>query len=219
MMTKAVFFDLDNTLYDAEQYFLGAFEIISKHVSLKYNISEERVYKKLVRLWREKTSMYPYLFDDLANLFHLDRDSPKELVAIFNQYHCRLEPYPDVMPTLGKLKETGYRLGIITDGDVARQKRKIASLGLEPLFALIIYAKEIEPKPSSSTFLIALDKLKVKASDTFYVADNPLLDFRGAKEAGMSTVRIMIGEFAKVPGHHDIDFEITDLTKLLDIIG
>jgi len=218
-MMKAMFFDLDNTLYDAQQYFLGAFNNISKYISLKYNIPKQEVHKALVELWSEKTSMYPHLLDDLLGLFHIDQDSTKVIVKIFNEYTGKLEPYPDVFPVLQMLRQTGYKLGIITDGDVERQKRKIESLKFEPLFDVIIYAKETESKPSSLPFLASLEKLKANATDVFYVADNPLIDFKGAKEAGLKTIRILRGEFTKVPRNEYIDFEIEKLEELLEIIN
>jgi len=218
LVVKAVLFDLDNTLYDTQQYFLGAFGDISKYISVKHNIPEQKIYEALVGLWREKTSMYPYLFNDLLNLFHLDQTSLEDIVRIFNGHAGEMELYPDVIPTLQALRERNYKLGIITDGNVKRQKRKIKLLKLEPLFDVIVYAREVESKPSSSPFLAALKKLGIKAPDTFYIGDNPLLDFKGAKEAGTRTIRVLRGEFTKVPQNEDIDFETKNLSELLEIV-
>ena len=214
---KAALFDLDNTLYDAQQYFLGAFEDVAKYLSAKYSLPKQEIYETLAELWRKKTSMYPYLFNDLLNLFHLDQSSLEDIVRRFNEHTGRIELYPDAIPTLQGLEERHYKLGIITDGNVKRQKRKIESLKLQPLFDVIVYAKEVESKPSSSPFLIALEKLGVKASDAFYVADNPLIDFKGAKEIGIKTVRILRGEFTELPKNEDIDLEIEKLEELLEI--
>lgn len=215
---KAALFDLDNTLYDAQQYFLGAFTDVSKYISAKHDIPEHAVYKALVKLWKEKTSTYPYLFNDLLELLHLSQDGLPTLVETFNEYAGTIEPYPDAIPTLHSLKETGVKLGIITDGNVERQKRKIESLKLETLFDVIVYAKESESKPSPLPFLTALDKLKVKPSDALYVADNPILDFKGAKEVGIKTIRILRGEYTIIPRNEYIDFEVERLEELLEII-
>jgi len=215
---KAVLFDLDNTLYDAQQYFLGAFNDISKYISAKHSLHQQEVYKTLVGLWREKTSMYPYLFNDLLTFLHLSQDSLKSIIKIFNDYSGVIEPYPDVIPTLRALQARNYKLGVVTDGNVERQKRKIELLTLEPFFDAIIYTKEIESKPSALPFSRALYKLKVKPSAALYVGDNPLLDFKGAKEAGIKTIRILQGEFAKVPGKEDIDFEIEGPNELLELL-
>ena len=143
---KAVLFDLDNTLYNAEQYFFGAFDNISKYISVKYNISGNKVYDTLVTMWREKTSMYPYLFNDLLKLLNLEPDNLQAVIKRFNECRVDLKPYPDAIPTLRILKERGYKLGIITDGDTARQRRKIEYLALEPFFGSIVYAKHTTAK-------------------------------------------------------------------------
>lgn len=215
---KAVLFDLDNTLYDARQYFLGAFGDVSEYVSKKYNLHKQDIYNTLVKLWEEKTSMYPSLFNDLLNPFHLDQSACEDILRIFNRYSGKLELYPNVIPTLNVLRERDYKLGIITDGNVERQKRKIELLKLEPLFDIVVYTKEVEAKPSSSPFLVALRKLGVNAADALYVGDNPLLDFKGAKETGIRTIRVVRGEFAKLPRNEYIDFETENLSELLEIV-
>jgi len=214
---KAALFDLDNTLYDTQQYFVGALNGIAKYLSTRYNMSEREISATALEIWQQKTSMYPYLFNDLLELLHLSQDSLPALVKTFNEYVGTIEPYPDAIPTLCSLKGTGVKLGIITDGNVERQKRKIELLGLSPFFDAIVYAKELEPKPSSLPFLAALERLKVKAPDALYVADNPLVDFQGAKEARMKTIRVVRGEFVKVQSNEYIDFEIEKLNELLEL--
>jgi FMN phosphatase YigB (HAD superfamily) len=65
----------------------------------------------------------------------------------------------------------------------------------------------------------ALKKLDVVPSETFYVGDNPLVDFEGAKKAGMKTIRILRGEFKKFPKNMYIDFEVKDLIEVLKLLG
>jgi len=216
---KAVFFDLDNTLYDSREYCFGAFKEISDYLSEKYNIPSSEIYKNLTNLWQKKTSIYPYLFDDLLKILDIKNGKlTMNIVKIFNGYKGKLKPYSEVISTLKKLKKGGYKLGIITDGNVERQKRKIKLLGIKNFFETIIYTKEIEPKPSESPFLVALGKIKIKPRNAFYVADNPLVDFEGAKKIGMITLRIKKGEFMKIPKNKYIDFEIKNFSEILNIV-
>lgn len=216
---SAVLFDLDNTLYDVKEYFTGAFAVVSEYLSKKYDIYREDIYNALVKLWEEKTSMYPHLFNDLLYIFGINENEVEILVKVFNEYNGKLEPYPDVIPTLQGLKRRRCKLGIVTDGNVERQKRKIELLGFRHFFDAIIYAKEIDSKPSPRPYLKALEELEVKPSNIFYVADNPLIDFEGAKGVEMRTIRLLRGEFAEFPRNKHIDFQIKRLDKLLEIIG
>ena len=59
--------------------------------------------------------------------------------------------------------------------------------------------------------------LNINPEKSFYIADNPLVDFKGAKEAGFNTIRIKRGEFSHIPPNEDIDTEINSLNELLDI--
>jgi putative hydrolase of the HAD superfamily len=217
-MMNAVLFDLDNTLYDSEEYFLGAFKAISSVVSEKYHVAEMAVYKSLVKIWKKKTSMYPHLFNDLLSAFQIDESELQNLVEIFNKYDGIIGPYNDTIPTLSALRKKGYQLGLVTDGNPERQARKVRILGIRTFFETIVYTTKIEPKPSSAAYLTALKKLKVGPSETCYVGDNPLIDFEGAKKVGITTIRILRGEFSRLPKNEFIDFEIRDLKKTIRIV-
>lgn len=217
-MKKAVFFDLDNTLYDNKQYFLGAFKEIANYLFKKHGILREKTYKDLIKLWKEKTSIYLYLFDDLLDVLKLKKEL-KKVIKIFNDYEGKLRPYPGVISVLKELKKRNYKLGIITDGNVKRQKRKIKALGFGNFFQVIIYTKKSKPKPSKTSFLTAFKKMNIKPKNTYYIADNPLVDFEGSKKTGMKTVRILKGEFKNYPRNKYIDFEIKNFNDLLKIIN
>jgi beta-phosphoglucomutase-like phosphatase (HAD superfamily) len=58
---KSAIFDLDNTLYDSAQYYSGAFSEVAEYLAGKYTQSRKNIYAKLMRNWRENTSMYPHL--------------------------------------------------------------------------------------------------------------------------------------------------------------
>lgn len=216
---KAVFFDLDNTLYDSRQYFRGVFREISGYLWQKYGIPRKKIYRELSDLWQKKTSAYPYLFNDLLDVLDINgRESVKNIVGIFNNYKGNLNLYAGNITILKKLKKLDYKLGIITDGDVERQKRKIWLLGIKNFFDIIIYTKEIEPKPSKKPFSAAVKKIKIIPQNIFYIADNPLIDFEGAKKVGMKTIRILRGEFKDVAKNKYIDFEIDKFNEIFNLI-
>ena len=214
----SVIFDLDNTLYDAKQYFSGAFNEIAAYLSKKHNVAGNNTYKRLMKIWKTKTSTYPYLFDDLLNNLEL-KNELKNTIKIFNEHDSLLKPYDDVIPTLKELKKKNFKLGIITDGNIERQKRKMKSLGIADFFDVIVLTKKLgNPKPSEIPFQKATNKLKVIPQNSFYVGDNPLIDFKGAKKIGMKTIRILKGEFKTISKDKYIDYEIKEIKELLNII-
>lgn len=214
----AIIFDLDNTLYDVEQYFSGAFKVISEYIAKKHKIDQEKIYNKLMELWKKKTSSYPYLFNDMLKFFDLEKELNR-VVEMFNDYEGKFKPHYGVIPTLKKLKKRGYKLGIITDGNVERQKRKIKSLGIMDFFDIVILTKEVNSsKLSEIPFQKAINKLGVEAKNSFYVGDNPLIDFKCAKKTGMKTVRILKGEYRNIQESKYINYVINEITELLEIV-
>ena len=89
---KAIIFDLDFTIFDNTQYIFSAFKQVSEYLSDKHSIAKETVYNKLISLWKEKTSMYINLFDDLLDFFKIE-DDIKEIVKIFNNIKINLYTY------------------------------------------------------------------------------------------------------------------------------
>lgn len=216
---KAMTFDLDNTLYDVSQYYLGGFREIAEYLSKKYNLSSQKIYKKLKDIWDEKTSMHHHLFDDALDFFSCKKELNR-ILGMFNDYEGELRPYPHVALILEELKKRKYKLGIITDGDVDRQKRKVRLLGLGGLFDEIILTKELGSlKPSVVPFQEMINRLGVTPQESLYVGDNPLLDFEGAKKAGMKTVRLLKGEFKDMLKNEYIDYEIREFKDLLSLVN
>ena len=62
---RAVIFDLDNVLYAEEDYLHCAYLDMACFLSSKCRFSADEIYDRLMAGWREKTSMYPRLFNDL----------------------------------------------------------------------------------------------------------------------------------------------------------
>jgi len=211
---KAIIFDLDNTLFDVEQYFSGAFSDIANYLEEKYQVSSIEIHTKLMDIWKEKTSMYTHLFDDLLNELDLENELEK-VVQIFNDFDGDLKPYPDTIPLLTMLQQAHFKLGIITDGNIQRQRRKINLLGIGHFFDVILLTKELgQSKLTKGPFQKALDELETTPECSFYIGDNPNLDFIGAKKTGLKTVRLLKGEFKNTPRNEYIDYEINELKEL-----
>jgi len=212
-------FDLDNTLYDAKQYFTGAFRDVSEYLAVKYGIIRIDFCGELIALWKEKTSMYPHLFDDVLSEFGIADGELELVIEVFNNHDPKIESYPGVASVLQELKDRGYKLGIITDGFQKRQERKINALNIGYFFDTVVFTKELDhPKPSTIPYQKALDELNATPHNSFYIGDNPILDFRGAKEVGMRTVRVLTGEFKNIPGDEYVDYEIEEMKELLNML-
>jgi putative hydrolase of the HAD superfamily len=146
------------------------------------------------------------------------------LVQIFRGHSPQIRLLPEVPPLLARLRGRGYRLGCVTDGWPAVQRRKVEALGLEALVDTVVYTGDYGPsrwKPAPFPFEACCTRLGVRTRESVCVGDNPERDVRGAKGAGMVSVRIRHdrGYFRDWPSEADPpDFEIGALGELEDVL-
>jgi putative hydrolase of the HAD superfamily len=219
---KAILFDMDNTLYDGREYIFGAFKDISSFLAERFPaFKSDDFYRALLGEFNKKGSPYPYLFDDTLREFGLhEAGLVQQIVTLFHRSSPEIKLYDGAGEVLLRLKQR-YALALITNGNAEMQKRKVRLLGLSGIFQEIIYAQAggKAEKPSTVPYKEALRRLKVAPAEAVYVGDNPYTDFTGARQLGMLTVRILRGEFAKIPRDENIDFEIEKLDNLFEIAG
>ena len=93
---------------------------------------------------------------------------------------------------LTKLRNSGIKIGIITDGRPTGQRNKIAALGLEELVDDIIVTDELGGpqfrKPCDIAFRIMQTRWKLYSHEIVYIGDNPPKDVPAAKQLGMKAI-------------------------------
>lgn len=212
-MIKVVLYDLDNTLYDERQYFLSAYSAISDYIAKSYGVETPKIYDVMVGLLNEKGSLYPYLFNDTLTKLGLSYDLKyiKRLVSIFHSVEPNILLYEDAKFAIEELKKRNYKLGLITNGNIKSQRAKVKRLGVTSYFDKIVYCDQSKSeKPSSEPYKTMLRSLNLGADEVVYVGDNPYVDFYGAKQLGLKTIRLLRGEFCNVvvDEEHEADYFI-----------
>jgi len=97
--------------------------------------------------------------------------------------------FPDAAQTLSCLRTSGLKLGLITNGSIRMQGRKLQCLALSPLFdTILISDAEGISKPDRQIFHRALDRLRIKPAQAVFVGDHPEVDVAGARAAGMRAI-------------------------------
>jgi len=194
MPPKAVFFDLDDTLYDTSIQVKSAREnAVKAMVSAGLDAPPEEVLGMLLAIVKKHGSNYPHHFDQL--LKELKTNDPKIIAAGLVAYHdtktAYLVPYADTVPTLLELRDMGYKLGVITDGIPVKQWEKLIRLGLKDMFHTVVITERTEhQKPSEKPFLKAAGNLNFSPEDCVMVGNRLDKDIEGARKAGMKTVLI-----------------------------
>lgn len=102
----------------------------------------------------------------------------------------RLELYPDVEPTLGRLKSDGYSLGLVSNAP-AETTETVERLGLSRYLDSVVISGVVGySKPNPEIFRIAMHELGVVPDQAVHVGDLYDADIVGARNAGLAGVLI-----------------------------
>ncbi|RLF60391.1 MAG: haloacid dehalogenase [Thermoplasmata archaeon] len=226
MVLKAIFFDIDDTLFDSTQLTIMARRnSIRAMIDAGLPVDEEKALMMLQKIIKRLGPNYPKHYDELLKELGIGWN-PKIIAAGVVAYeHTKmgfLKPLPKVIPTLLKLKKRGYRLGVISNGLAVKQWEKLVSLGLHHLFNVVVTSEEVGyEKPDRRIFQIAVEKLNLKPEECVMVGDRIDVDIKGAKSLGMKTIRIKRGKHKAETPKNDKekpDYEIKKFEELLEIL-
>ncbi len=222
---KAVFFDVDDTLYDSTfQAESARRNAIKAMIEAGLNLTEETAMRSLRRIVRRFGSNYLGHFNELLRESGYN-GNPRIMAAGLIAYHntkltC-LVPFRDTVPTLLSLRDRNYKLGIITNGLAVKQWEKLIRLGIQHFFDSVIISEEIgREKPDPRIFKLAIDSLKCKPSEAMMVGDRIDRDIVGAKKIGMLTVQILKGNQRDSikNSEEEPDYIIPELRDILNIL-
>ncbi|WP_308468859.1 HAD family hydrolase [Rathayibacter soli] len=107
----------------------------------------------------------------------------------FTHYIDNWRLQEDALPCLDRMAARGIRIGLITNGDLDYQLRKIERVGLTPRFEHIVTSGAFGiAKPDARIFQHACALFGVEPADAAYVGDRLATDAIGAARAGLTGV-------------------------------
>lgn len=190
-MISAVVFDIDDTLYPELEYVRSGFGVVAEWLETTCELDREETFAQLSWLFDEghRQDTFDAWLGNRSDL----AVSVKTLVQVFRQHEPRLDLYPNVKELLDRLGRR-FKLGLVSDGSVEVQRKKVKALGLDRMVDAIVLSDELGRdawKPSTQPFLEIVQRLRSVPEDTVYVGENALKDFVGARAIGMMTVRVL----------------------------
>jgi len=220
-MIKAVLFDLDNTLIDfMKMKRLSCEAAIDAMIGAGLRINHDKAIKTLFGLYdkyglEEKTIFQKFLNKITGKVDY--KILANGIVAYRRVRAGFLEAYPNIDYVLLKLKDSGIKLGIVTDAPKLKAWIRLASIKLSNYFDVVVTFEDTKQrKPSKLPFQAALSKLKLKPQECLMVGDWPERDIKGAKAIGMRTCFAKYGN-PKIK-KSGADYEISNIKMLLDIV-
>jgi putative hydrolase of the HAD superfamily len=194
-MIKAVFFDIDDTLYDTSGFAkLARKAALNAMIDAGLPLSSDDAYTLLREIIKEYGSNYDKHFNILTKRV-LGEEKPLLIALGMITYHnvkfALLRLFPQTKRTLIYLKQRGYALGVVSNGITIKQWEKLIRLDLHPFFDYVITSEEAGvEKPDKRIFELALEKMECEAEKSIMIGNKFSEDIMGALNAGMSAVLV-----------------------------
>jgi pyrophosphatase PpaX len=207
---NTVLFDLDGTLIDTNELIISSFLHTFEH----YYPNQ---YKR--------EDVLPFLGPTLRETFEtLDASKVDDMIATYRTYNLAhhdtlVTEFPTVLETVKVLKETGYKVGIVTTklSDVVMKGLKLTKL--DSYFDVIVALDHVKKaKPDPEPIIKALEQLSSKPEEAIMVGDN-YHDILAGKNAGTQTA----GVAWTIKGRDyleqfDPDYILEEMADLLEIL-
>jgi putative hydrolase of the HAD superfamily len=217
---QAVVFDLDGTLLDRRRSFARFVrDQWERFADVVRTIDQERYVQLLIELDRDGYAPRGELFTSVIAQFELPSGLAETLL---DDYRARFPSacvlFPDAAQTLASLRAAGLKLGLITNGSVRMQRRKLECLALAPLLDTILISEaEGIHKPDREIFHRALERLNASPARVVFVGDHPEVDVAGSRAAGMQAVWLRDSRVSRLVEADAVIQELGDLVSLLGL--
>jgi putative hydrolase of the HAD superfamily len=187
---RAAIFDLDDTLYEREQFVLSGFAAVAESLERRFDLPAAWVVATLKdarRRGHEGRELQALCADH-----GLPEALIPALVEVVRHHEPTLVLGSVASAVLAQMRADGWRLAILTNGLPVTQRAKVAALGLDARVDAVLYAEEHAPggKPSRAAFDAALAAVGVTSDRAVFIGDDLVRDVRGARAAGLFTLRV-----------------------------
>ncbi|WP_148882534.1 TIGR02253 family HAD-type hydrolase [Thermococcus aciditolerans] len=210
---RAVLFDIDGTLLTEMPLIQLFLPQVYDRLSRRFGISKDEARERFLdEIFGRRDTYDWHDWNFFFRLFDLDLCYEE----LMERYPHKLHVYPDTIPVLEWLRDSGYKLGAVTSGP-EYQRLKLRLTGLLDYFDAVVTREDVKAiKPEPKIFLYALEKLGVEPGEAVMVGDSLSQDVYGAKNVGMVAVWI------NRDGDEDYnmaDYEIRTLYELRKVLG
>lgn len=225
---RGIVFDLDDTLYLEQDYVLSGFRTVASAAASALSASSEELFDYLRGLFErnvrhETFDLLLVEYPGVASAHGIE-----DLVRIYREHEPAIDLCPGAGELLDTLRRSGARCGVISDGPLESQKRKLEALQLldQRIDQAILTDRWGHGywKPHPRAFEELACEWRLAPSQLVYVGDNPHKDFLAPRKLGWHTIRLRFSgqqHFAAATptADHAADVEVDGFSTLARELG
>lgn len=210
-------FDIDDTLYLEREYVISGFQAVGRWLSEVHGVGTfaEAAVKRF------ELGARGNIFDLALRDVGIEADD--RLIAQM------VERYRTHLPAISMLADASSfiervagkaQIGVISDGPVESQSRKVVALGLTSFARAVFLTDQWGVqfrKPHERAFVEVEAALNLERERLIYVADNPAKDFEAPRKRGWQTIRMRRrgGQHHHVAMQRDlVDMEVSSFAAI-----
>ena len=226
MKYDTLLFDADGTLLDFElaehDAFISAmakFGVVADDYTISiYSKINDALWKKLERKEIEREVLKVRRFEEFASALGFDYDATKVARTYENELSKQSHLLGNALEVCTELSSK-CRLYIITNGFKMIQEGRIQGSPIYPLFSQVFISEDIGCDKPSPQYFEAVKKAipNFCADKTLVIGDSLTSDIRCGIDAGIP-VCWFNPKHNQAPADMNIDYEIDDLQKVLEIL-
>jgi len=197
MTGTVIVFDIDGTLMDhraaADAGLDSYLRLIGAEPTLSLHNTWIRAERKHFTAWREGelsfTEQRRLRMADLLKALGKTVGGEAQLDQLFDSYLAEYErawrTYPDAPPCLEELRNRGFKLAVLSNGDARQQDLKLERIGVRKFFSRVLTSDSLgAAKPHREAFDRAAEVLNAPSAELTYIGDDVEVDVLGARAAG-----------------------------------
>lgn len=215
--SKAILFDLDDTLYDrGATFYRWAQAFVESHLPAA---EHEAALALLCTLDEKGLAPRAALFGAFQQVYPGLYEVETMIETYYEQFPAYMH-HVHLITLLATVVRLHIPIGIVTNGFIRQQLPKIAVLGLDAVTECIVISEHFgAEKPAPSLFLAAAEKLHVPVEQILFIGDNPSVDIYGAHQVGMKTMWVQHDAVWPADVPYCADLRIQDIIELAVLLS
>lgn len=231
---KAILFDLDGTIFDnfgaMDKALREYYDLNTEFHKFKYqqfetlywNVMDKffRVYQQGDATWEGQRILRMQSLYSHVNISLNDDEAYDKFLEYLKLYEKNWRLLDNAYELIEGLKDAGYKVGMVTNGEYNQQIKKLGTQKLLSFFDSVVASSEYPfYKPSKEIFQVALEELNITCDEALFVGDSMRSDICGASGAGMDTVYTLREHNAHYAMDCQPTYTVRSLYEMADILN